>query len=148
MFKVEVATPERIGLKILSGERSGQYRFKVEEDTQERKVLKKVFVGHNGQFSFEIRGSANPIRIGKNTMRVDNDIIFKNATVSDQHCTIHLEQGRWVLIDKQSAYGTWLNLTNYYCIEANLPSEPRKLKYKDVINAIYYRFEVMNKNFQ
>mmetsp|Transcript_17659 Transcript_17659/g.31775 ORF Transcript_17659/g.31775 Transcript_17659/m.31775 type:complete len:164 (+) Transcript_17659:784-1275(+) len=57
-IKVEAATPEKISLEVVSGERSGT------------------------QFSFEIRSSANPIRIGSRTRRVNNDIIFTDACVS------------------------------------------------------------------
>lgn len=58
---------------------------------------------------FELRpekGAARKWSVGSDP---DNDIVLASAQVSAKHAEIVLEQGKWLIVDKFSTNGTWVN---------------------------------------
>jgi predicted component of type VI protein secretion system len=69
---------------------------------------------------------------------------LKDRTVSGQHAKVTKKGQKWVLEDKSSKQGTWLNLSNTYFELTNRVNAALKLSQGQVIGTSLYRFEVIS----
>lgn len=72
-------------------------------NTNEGFIGKNVFLIINQQI---IPISKEVTRLGR---QLDNDLVFKEQSVSRNHAEIRFENGKYILVDLQSSSGTYVN---------------------------------------
>ncbi len=71
--------------------------------TEIKTLIKNAYLVANSQI-FSIKGTIS--KIGR---KLENDFVIQESMISRFHAEIHIDDGKYILIDKKSTGGTYLN---------------------------------------
>jgi hypothetical protein len=119
------------------------YGFQQTSPSAPRIELQVTMGEHQGAKFSLVSAESSEFTIGNSLSADHNFIEFADSAVSRRQAKVAYIEDRWVLVDLESTYGTWVTVMNCEDSAYKVPSKPIRLTTGDIFEARKYRFEVL-----